>query len=471
MTAIFDGRAVDFAFQKDLAALHRAYAGLREAFDRDGGPAVAVRRETLRALRAAIKRDAEAYAAAISDDFGIRSRHETLLAEIAVIIDAIDYSVARIGRWAAPSRPSLGWRFWPAHGRILKQPRGVAGVIAPGNYPLHLALLPAIAALAAGCRVLVKPSELTPRTAELMQTSIAAAIDPKILSVVLGDASVSSAMTHLPLDVLLFTGSERVGHLVMGAAAQNLTPVILELGGKSPVIIDRGADLTQAAEAIISGKLMNAGQTCVAPDYVLVPREIQDQFIEKLRTAAAKLYPDTRDYTSVASETARRRLQALEAGLDVVPLFGAPVAAPHYRPALVLSPPLDSAIMQEEIFGPLLPLLLYDTLDEAIGFVRARPKPLVLYWFGKNQDTRDDALAKTASGSAVVNDTVLQVAIQSLPFGGVGRSGMGRYHGKAGFDAFTHERPVLYQARFSPTVFLRPPFGKITDLILKFLTR
>ena len=444
---------------------------MREAFDRDGGLPVAVRRETLRVLRACIKRDAEAYVAAISADFGTRSRHETLLAEIAVIIDAIDYNMARIGRWAAPARPSLGWRFWPAHGRILKQPRGVAGVISPGNYPLHLALLPVVAALAAGCRVLVKPSESTPRTAELMRKSIAAAIDPKILSVVLGDAAVSSEMTHLPLDVLLFTGSERVGRLVMSAAAGNLTPVILELGGKSPAIVDRGADLTQAAEAIVSGKLMNAGQTCVAPDYLLVPRENSSEFIEKLRAAAVKLYPDTRDYTSIASEKARRRLRALEAGLDVVPLFDAPVAAPLYRPALVLSPPLDSAIMQEEIFGPLLPLLVYDTLDEAIGYVRAKPKPLVLYWFGKNRISRDYALAKTTSGSVAINETVLQVVIQSLPFGGVGASGMGRYHGKAGFDAFTHERPVLYQARFSPTVFLRPPFGKITDLILKFLTR
>jgi len=454
-----------------LIELRSAYQGLREAFDREGGLTLETRREALLALSAHLKREAEAYAAAISADFGHRSRHESLLTEIALLLDGITYTLPRLKRWAAPRRVTLGWPYWPAYGRIINEPRGVAGVIAPSNYPLQLALMPVISALAAGCRVLVKPSELTPRTAALMQEGIKAAIDPKIVNVICGDMSVASEMTRLPLDALLFTGSERVGHLVMSAASEHLTPVILELGGKSPAVIDPSADLKLAATSIIAGKLLNAGQTCVAPDYVLYPRELQKEFIAHLRAAALKLYPNLGDYTSISSDKAAQRLQALETGQDIVPLFTAPVSPPYYRPALVVSPAIDSAIMREEIFGPLLPLLPYDTQDDVIDVIKSMPTPLVLYWFGTHAERREYILARTRSGSVSINETVLHAGVQALPFGGMGASGLGRYHGKAGFDAFTHERPIFYQSRWSITKLLRPPFAQRAEQILKLLLR
>jgi coniferyl-aldehyde dehydrogenase len=455
----------------NFSGLHDAYEGLRNAFDREGGLSLNARRNALKSLSTHLKQNAEAYAAAISADFGHRSRHESLLTEIALLLDGISYSLPRLARWAAPIRVGLGWPYWPAHGRIIKEPRGVVGVIAPSNYPLQLALMPAISALAAGCRVLVKPSEMTPRTAALMQEGINAAVDPQIVNVVCGDMSVASEMASLPLDALLFTGSERVGHLVMGAAAEHLTPLTLELGGKSPVVIDRSADLKLAAQSIISGKLLNAGQTCVAPDYVLYPYELEAELIEDLRIASLKLYPDTRDYTAISTDKALQRLQGFEAGQEIVPLFTAPIDPPYYRPALVLRPAMDSAIMREEIFGPLLPLIPYDTLDAAIDVIKALPMPLVLYWFGTHAQRRDYILTRTRSGSVSINETVLHAGIQALPFGGIGASGMGRYHGKAGFDAFTHERSIFHQARWSITKLLRPPFGQRAEQILKLLLR
>ncbi len=454
-----------------LNGLHRAYEGLRNAFDHEGGLSLSARRDTLKALSNHLKHNAEAYAAVISDDFGHRSRHETLLTEIALLIDGISYSLPRIASWAAPMRVGLGWPYWPARGYIIKEPRGVVGVIAPGNYPLQLALMPVISAVSAGCRVLVKPSEMTPRTAALMQEGINAAIDPQIVNVICGDGSVAREMTRLPFDALLFTGSERVGHLVMEAAAEHLTPVTLELGGKSPVIVDRGANLKLAAQSIISGKLLNAGQTCVAPDYVLYPREVESELIVELRAAALRLYPDMRDYTAISTGKALQRLEGLEAGQDILPLFTAAVNPPYYRPALVLRPAIDSAIMQEEVFGPLLPLIPYDRLDEAVHVIKALPVPLVLYWFGTQAQRRDYVLARTRSGSVSINETVLHAGVQALPFGGIGASGLGRYHGKAGFDAFTHERPIFHQARWSITKLLRPPFGQRAERILKLLLR
>jgi coniferyl-aldehyde dehydrogenase len=454
-----------------VAALNRAYAHQRVAFARDGGLGVPARREALRALRASLARDAEAYAKAIAADFGARSRHETLLTEVALLLQGIDYTLPRLARWAAPTRMRLAWPFFPARAEIFRVPRGVAGIIGPSNYPLQLALMPAIGALAAGCRLLIKPSEMTPLTAALMREGLSSTIDPAVLAIVEGDATVAAAMTRLPLDALLFTGSKRVGRMVLEATVETLTPVILELGGKSPGILDRGADLARAAASVIAGKLLNAGQTCVAPDYLLVPRETMEPMIAALRAAAARLYPDTTDYSAILSKPAFARLRALEAGQDVVPLLAGPIASPRYPPAIIRAPRLDSAVMQEEIFGPLLPVVPYDTLDDALGVIRALPTPLTLYWFGDDRTRRDHMLARTASGSVSINETVLHAGIQALPFGGVGASGLGRYHGKPGFDAFTHERPVFHQARWTITTMMRPPYGKTAERILKGLLK
>jgi coniferyl-aldehyde dehydrogenase len=420
-----------------------------------------------------IKATADDLAAAIAEDFGGRSRHETLFAEIGVVLGGIDHALPRLSAWAKPERVHVGWRFWPARARIVKQPLGVVGVLSPWNYPVQLSLMPAVAALSAGCRALVKPSELTPVTSALLADSIGRAFAPEVMVGITGGPEVAAAMTRLPFDSLIFTGSGRVGRQVMAAAAENLTPVILELGGKSPAIVDESADLDQAATSIVAGKLLNAGQTCVAPDYVLVPRSLRDAFVQACRTAAERLYPDPDgpDYTAIRGPQARERLLRLQDGLHTVPLFCRPLQQPKLGPVLLIDPPDDSPVMQEEVFGPLLPVVSYDDQRDAIAVVNRRPRPLALYWFGRDKARLRPILERTSSGGVAVNDTVVHVAVDALPFGGVGASGFGAYHGRAGFDAFSHRRPVLLQSRWSGTHFARPPYGPMADRLLRLLVR
>jgi coniferyl-aldehyde dehydrogenase len=333
--------------------------------------------------------------------------------------------------------------------------------------------MPLIGSLSAGCRTLVKPSEATPRVAELLRKTLEAAVDPEAVSIVCGGPEVAAALAELTLDVLLFTGSHKVGVKVAEAAAARLTPVLLELGGKSPAIVDRGADLRRSAESIAHGKLLNAGQTCVAPDYVLVPREGFETLADHLVAAARKLYPDpnSRDYTAMRSDAAIVRMRRLEAGHKTVALFGADVKGPLYGPKLVLSPSLDSEIMREEIFGPLLPLLAYDKIEDALETMNNLPAPLVAYWLGGANARLEKLIAATSSGAVSINETIIHAGVSSLPFGGVGASGQGRYHGRAGFDAFTHERPIFHQSRLSVTSMMRPPYGPTADRILSWLLR
>jgi coniferyl-aldehyde dehydrogenase len=453
--------------------LLEAFARQRTAFDSQGGLPLETRRAELKKLRALIKTSADDFAKAVSDDFGGRSRHETLIAEIGVLLGAIDHALPRLAKWAKPERAAIGWRFWPARGRIIKQPLGVVGVLAPWNYPVQLSLMPVVAALASGCRALVKPSELTPSTSALLAKTIADHFAPEVLAAVTGGPEVAARMTRLPLDALIFTGSGRVGRQVMAAAAENLTPVVLELGGKCPAIIDESADLDEAAAAIMAGKLLNAGQTCVAPDYVLVPEQLRARFVEACRTAARRLYPDPtgEDYTAIRGDAAHERLTRFLDGLESVPLFDVQLRAPKLTPALLIDPPLDSAVMREEVFGPLLAVVSYDGQDEAIAAVNSRPRPLALYWFGRDQARLRPVLERTLSGGVAVNDTVIQAGIEALPFGGIGASGFGAYHGRAGFDAFTHRRAVLVQSRWSGTRLARPPYGPLADRVLKLLIR
>ncbi len=453
--------------------LDAAHARLRAAWDGAGGLPVAERRAALKRLRGAVLNRAEAFASALDADFGGRCRHETLIAEVMAVAGAVDHAVPRLRSWARPERASAGPRFWPARARLVKQPRGVVGVMGPANFPLQLTVLPLVGAVAAGCRVLVRPSELTPAAAALIGDTLAEAFAPDHVATVAGDAATAAAMTRLPLDHLLFTGSTANGRRVMAAASEHLTPVTLELGGKSPAILGPGANLAAAARAIVAGKLLNAGQTCVAPDYVLVPRAARDGFVAAAREAARALYPapEGPGYTAVRDPAARRRLAALAAGETCVALFDRPVAEPRVAAALVLDPAPDGALMREEIFGPLLPVLAYGDLDEAVALVNARPRPLALYWFGRDGADLARVLARTSSGTVSVNETVLHAAVEALPFGGIGSSGMGSYHGRAGFDTFTHRRPVFVQSRFSPTRLLRPPYGPRADRLLRFLLR
>jgi acyl-CoA reductase-like NAD-dependent aldehyde dehydrogenase len=449
------------------------FADLQRAFSREGGLSVDQRRAALKTLRQSLIARADDYVSAIDADFRGRSRHETLLTEVAVVISAIDYTLPKLRKWSSTRKIRLGFPYWPASGEIRPQPRGVAGIIAPSNYPLQLAMMPLIGALSAGCRAMVKPSEFTPRTAALIASHVEAAFAPTVVSVVTGGADVAASLTALPFDIIHFTGSSRVGAMVAQAAAKNMTPVVLELGGKSPVIVDDSADLSRAAQSIIAGKLINAGQTCVAPDYVYVPHRLKDKLIDEMRRAAQKFYPkpDGGDYTAIASDQAIDRQNALADGHSTSPLFDQDLAAPLVAPRLIDAPADDSRIMREEIFGPLLPIFGYGAIDEVIDRVNALPEALVIYWFGDRNRNFESVADKTLSGSISVNETVLQAGVNALPFGGIGRSGIGRYHGKAGFDSFSHERVIFNQSRMSITGLMRPPYGKVAERILRGLLR
>jgi coniferyl-aldehyde dehydrogenase len=369
----------------------------------------------------------------------------------------------------------------PARSRIEPQPLGVVGIISPWNYPLQLALAPAVAALAAGNRVLIKPSELTPRLAEAMRAAIAAEFDESVCAVVTGGVETGQAFTETPFDHLLFTGSTPVGMRVAQAAAKNLTPVTLELGGKSPAIIDQSADLHAAARSIAYGKMMNAGQTCVAPDYVLAPREKVDAAADALVNAARQMFPSidtTNDYTSIISDRHFARLKSLvddarDRGARIVEVGSSNALHPQRKMplTLIIDPPKDAGVMKEEIFGPILPILSVNSSAEAIAHVNAGDRPLALYWYGDDNAARDHVLQNTVSGGVTVNDTLWHVAQENLPFGGVGKSGIGAYHGESGFNTFSHLKPVFYQSRFASGSLMHPPYTAKTDKLLSFVRK
>jgi coniferyl-aldehyde dehydrogenase len=359
----------------------------------------------------------------------------------------------------------------------------VVGIISPWNYPLQLALAPLIGALAAGNRAMLKPSELTPLFSAALRTAVAATFAPDEISVVTGDAIVGKSFAALPFDHLVFTGSTAVGREVAQAAARNLTPVTLELGGKSPAIIDRSCDLDSVADRLAWGKLINAGQTCIAPDYVLVPRGDVDRFVQVLRASMTRLYPTFRanpDYTSIISEGHLRRLRDLveDAGargariIEIEPSTTASQrAGRQLTPTLLLDVDDGMRVMREEIFGPVLPIVPYDTLADALDYVNQRERPLALYWFGMNRAARDQVLLGTIAGGVSINDTLLHIAQEELPFGGVGPSGQGHYHGEFGFRQFSKEKPVFTQSRFSGAGIIRPPYKPSIGRVLRWLSR
>ncbi len=455
----------------------------RAAFLRAGAPTLEERRADLAKLAAAIRQNAARLAAAISADFGNRSPYETEIAEVFPTLASIRHAVRHLPDWMQPKRVPVGLELLPAAARILHQPVGVVGIISPWNYAFQLAVMPLVAAIAAGNRVMLKPSELTPRTADFLAELLAGLFPSDKVATVLGGPDIGQAFARLPFDHLLYTGSTAVGRLVMQAAAENLTPVTLELGGKSPCILGEDAALPNAVEAIVYGKLLNAGQTCIAPDYVLLPQQKLDAFIGLTTKAVEKFYPSLAgnpDYTSIVNEKHYRRIahyvdEARAAGTRVIEINpgreSLPPQARKLAPTLVIEPADELALMREEIFGPVLPVKTYRGLDEAIAYVNAHPRPLALYYFGNDEATRDDVLRRTVSGGATVNATLLHFAAENLPFGGVGASGIGAYHGEFGFQTFSHRKGVLLQSRLSGTRLLYPPFGRLTDLMLKFLRR
>jgi coniferyl-aldehyde dehydrogenase len=461
----------------------RALLALQRAAFADGAPDYDRRMQALATLRDAVLAHRDALVEAVSEDFGGRAVEETLLLEIFPLLDEIRNARRHLKRWMKPRAVRPAWFLLPGRARVQYQPLGVVGVIGAWNYQLLLALSPIVGALAAGNHVMVKPSEITPRTAALIADILAERFPREYVAAVTGEADVAAAFAALPFDHLIFTGSTRVGKLVMRAASEHLTPVTLELGGKSPVILHRDAPLPRAADRIMTGKLYNAGQTCVAPDYALVPRDRVEEFVREVRRASVARYPrlvDTRDYTRIVTHQHWERLRALAADarargarVEVVNPAGEdfPPEAKVFPPTLVLDPTDDMAVMQEEIFGPILPVVPYDTLDEAIAYVNARPRPLALYYFDTDRGRIERVLARTTSGGAAVNDVLLQLAQDNLPFGGVGPSGMGHYHGFDGFETFSKKKGVFLQSRFATGGMLRPPYTARTRALLQRLLR
>ena len=369
----------------------------------------------------------------------------------------------------------------PGRARIIPQPLGVVGIIVPWNYPLFLAVSPLAAALAAGNRVMIKMSEFTPRTGELLAELVVKYFAADDVAVVLGDAAVGADFARLPFDHLLFTGSTKVGHDIMRMAADKLTPVTLELGGKSPAIVGSDYSMAKAAERIMVGKLLNAGQTCIAPDYVLVPAGREQAFVDAARAVVAKCFPElatTPDYTSIVNDRHYQRLQgyvtdAQARGAKIEPLSTANAddARRKLPPLALLNVDDSMRVMQDEIFGPLLPVLPYQDLDAAIAYVNQHPRPLALYCFENDAGRRDRVLNETVAGGVTVNDTILHIAQEELPFGGVGPSGMGHYHGVEGFKTFSKQKAVFYQSWLNGMSLFNPPYGALFERLTKFLIR
>ncbi|MBS0556253.1 MAG: coniferyl aldehyde dehydrogenase [Proteobacteria bacterium] len=464
--------------QTSPTELNTLLARLRAAQQRSV-PTYRQRMDDLKRLRAAFKARSENFASAMSADFGRRSRHESLLSDVFTVLGEIDHTRSHLRGWMRGKRRLADWLFWPATTEIRYQPLGVVGIISPWNYPVNLALMPLIAAIAAGNHVMLKPSEHTPRTSELLKKLLDEVFPADRVATILGGPEVAAAFAALPLDHLFFTGSTAVGRKVMAAAAPNLTPVTLELGGKSPVILAPDYPIAAAVDRIAAGKFLNAGQTCIAPDYVLLPKSSIPEFVEEMQKYIKQHYGDVAanpDYSSIVNAGQYARLkgyldQAQAAGAKVVELASGDAGQRVLPPTLVLDARADLALMQDEIFGPILPLVGVDSVDAAIDYVNARPRPLALYHFDHDRARTRRVLDRTVAGGVSVNDTVMHIAQSRLPFGGVGPSGMGHYHSREGFLAFSKAKPVLYQARLSGMSLMRPPYGKLANFILKFLTR
>lgn len=466
--------AMDAVFRRQLA------------LSRAGAPATAAERlDRLNRLRALLRDNEKAFAAAITTDFGHRSPVETLMAETLFVQGEIRHAKGCLKRWMASRPVRTQLQFMPGRNRLLPQPLGVVGIIAPWNYPLQLTLAPAVGALAAGNRVMIKPSELVPQFAHALRDAVAARFDVAELTVTGIEEGVAKQFAELPFDHLIFTGSGRVGRIVAAAAGRNLTPVTLELGGKSPVIVDRSADFAQAAARIAYGKLLNAGQTCIAPDYAFVPHARVEEFADRLLAAMKKLYgerPDNPDYTSIISERHYVRIEALVADAVAKGARALAVAPPHlpawkqqrkFPPAVILGATPQMTVMQEEIFGPVIPVLGYDEPIEAIAQINARDRPLALYWFGENEAARDEVLTRTISGGVTVNDCLFHFTQAHQPMGGVGASGTGAYHGKWGFDSLSKLKPVFYRSPLNRFADLYPPYGakmKAMMQVMRMLT-
>jgi len=455
----------------------------RAAFLREGPPTLSARKDDLLKLKNAVRARLPEFEKSLNSDFQGRSANETAILEGAALVQGINYLRRNLKRWMRPQKRQVEMHFRPGRARVVYQPLGVVGIMSPWNFPVGLSLMPLATAIAAGNRAMIKPSEFTPATSDLLATMLGEIFPEEQVAVVTGGPDVGTAFSALPFDHLVFTGSTSVGKAVMKAASANLVPVTLELGGKSPVIVEKGSSLKRAAASIAFGKLSNGGQICISPDYAFIPENEVDPFLAAYDKAVRSLYPNgpaSGDFTSIINERHYGRLRAL---LDEARAKGARVievgenleatrTRPHtLPPTVVLGATDDMGILNEEIFGPVLPIVPYRDIDEAIARINAGPRPLALYFFGGNSEDRRKVLERTTSGNVTINDTLLHYAQDDLPFGGVGPSGMGAYHGIEGFKSLSHAKGIFEQSRWNMTGMLRPPFGWLSNFVTWFLLR
>lgn len=449
---------------KDIVAAQRAF------FRGHATRSVEFRLEMLKRLRASIVKYERELAEALYNDLH-KSYEEAYLTEISIVLAEIDNFLKHLKGWAAPSKKSTPLKMFPSHSEILTEPLGVSLIIAPWNYPVQLLLNPLVGAIGAGCTAVLKPSPYVPYVAEVLGRLIAETFDPEYVAVVQGHREVNSALLRERYDIIFFTGSPDLGRVVMRAAAENLTPVVLELGGKSPVVVDKSADIKLAAKRIAWGKTLNAGQTCIAPDYLLIHKNVKAEFVVAFRHAIAELHGEdvhkSEHYVRMVSDRAFERVVSyLDCG-DVV-AGGLTSAEDRYiEPTLLDNVSADSAVMREEIFGPVLPMMEIGDVEEAINFILDREKPLAMYVFAEEGVARR-VFDHTSSGGGCINDTIMHIANEHLPFGGVGNSGMGRYHGRDSLYAFSHRRSVVTTPTWIDLPFRYMPY-KLFRLVKKML--
>jgi len=457
----------------------------REAYLLEGVVSAATRRDRLERAIGLLNTHESRLVEAMNEDFGHRSEHQSLLTDIGGSIGPLRTAQKNLGKWMKPEKRKVGpfpLNLLGAKSRVEYQPLGVVGLISPWNFPVNLTFTPLAGILAAGNRCMIKPSEYTPATSEAMAEIFPTVFDELEIAVVIGGPQTGQDFSGLAFDHLLFTGATSIARHVMRAAAENLVPVTLELGGKSPVVVGRSADMQKTTDAIMTGKMMNAGQICLAPDYVFVPEENLDEFVESTRRSVARLYPtllDNPDYTSVINERHFDRIngyieEAREKGATVVELNPANEdfhQQPHYKipPTLIVDPDDTLKVMQDEIFGPVLPVKRYRDIDDTVQYINRRPRPLGLYYFGTDDAEQQRVLSHTTSGGVTVNDVVMHVAQEDLPFGGVGPSGMGSYHGLDGFRTFSHAKAIFQQSKLNVAELagIRPPYSEKTLKAIK----
>jgi coniferyl-aldehyde dehydrogenase len=466
---------------KNMNPLAIQFSEIKAAYAAEPNPSLEVRLERIRRIESMVSANEEKICKALIADFGVRNPIETRLAECQMIYQACKHVRKHLKDWMRPVQKDVPFHMGSSQAWVESQPLGVVGILSPWNYPIQLALIPAIEALAAGNRVWLKPSERSVRSSGFLASLIQEYFHPTEFSVTTGGPEVAEQFSSLPFNHLFFTGSTHIGKKVMKSAAENLTPVTLELGGTTPVIIDKSANLKEAAASIVYGKLLNGGQTCIAPDYVLLEANQQAAFIEELTIAAQSQFNHPAELTGPIDEKQLMYWQSLldeavNLGSRAIPLLNrSSNDLSRFEPIALTDVPAHARVLQEEIFGPILPIVAVENTHSAIEYINSKPNPLALYWFGKDQKNLREVLERTLSGGVTINDTLLHITIDDLPFGGVGPSGMGSYHGKAGFDTFSHQKSILNVKGFFGTQLFkgtktaRPPYGKKVECLLRFL--